>query len=191
MTEWLVESVKGMPAFLQIMVLAAIPVTELRASIPIGAAMGMPLIEAFFYSLIGNSIPAVVILPLLEPVFNLMARFPFLERFLNRLLERTRKKGDQIKKYGSIGLMIFVAIPAPGTGVWTGSLLAFLFGLPYRKALPALIAGAAIAGVLVSLATAGVLTAIQSGYGIAAGVALIGLAFFYAFRKKGARKKEE
>ena len=188
MTEWLVESVKGMPAFLQIIVLAAIPVTELRASIPIGAAMGMPLIDAFFFSLIGNSIPAFVLPPLLEPVFNIMARIPFLEKLLARLLERTREKGDQVKKYGPVGLMIFVAIPAPGTGVWTGALLSFLFGLPYRKTLPALVAGAAIAGVLVSLATAGVLTAIRGGYGIAAGVLLIGLVFFYVFRQKGEKK---
>jgi len=179
-----------MPAFLQIIVLAAIPVTELRASIPIAAAMGMPLLQAFFFSLIGNSIPAFVLPPLLEPVFNLMARVSFLEKIIHGLLERTREKGDQVKKYGAIGLMIFVAIPAPGTGVWTGALLAFLFGLSYKQTLPALIAGAAIAGVLVSLATAGALKAIQSGYGLALGIVLIGLALFYAFRKKGAKKNE-
>jgi uncharacterized membrane protein len=118
-----------------------------------------------------------------------MARIPLLEKFLQKLLERTRAKGDQVKKYGAIGLMIFVAIPAPGTGVWTGALLAFLFGLPFKQTLPALVAGAAIAGVLVSLATAGVLTVVRSGYGIALALVLVGLALFYWFKKRGAGKK--
>lgn len=184
MTEWLVDLIHGIPTYLQIIFLAALPVTELRASIPIAVAMGFKPESAFLLSVIGNILPVLPLLLLLEPVFNLFGQLPFLERFLRALLERTRAKGDRVRKNGAIGLMIFVAIPAPGTGVWTGALLAFLFGIPFKHAFLALAGGAMIAGVLVTMATVGAFSVINSGHGVALVVILVFLALVYAFQKK-------
>ena len=173
MTEWIIELVKGVPTYLQIIILAAVPVTELRASIPLAVAMGIEPLPAFLLSVLGNILPVAPILLLLEPTFRIAARIPFLDKFLHALLERTRKKGDQIAKYGTLGLMIFVGIPAPGTGV--GRLApGLLFGLPFIPAFFAISGGAVIAGVIVTLATVGAL-AIREGYGV---VLLIVLAVF-------------
>lgn len=184
MTEWIIELVKGVPTYLQIIILAAVPVTELRASIPLAVAMGIEPLPAFLLSVLGNILPVAPILLLLEPTFRIAARIPFLDKFLHALLERTRKKGDQIAKYGTLGLMIFVGIPAPGTGVWTGSLLAFLFGLPFIPAFFAISGGAVIAGVIVTLATVGAFTAIREGYGVVLLIVLAVFALAFAFRKK-------
>jgi uncharacterized membrane protein len=185
LTEWLIELVQGIPTYLQIIILAAVPVTELRASIPLAVAMGVDPSLAFLFSVLGNILPALPLLLFLGPAFNLAARIPFLERFLHGLLERTRSKGDQVAKYGTLGLVLFVAVPAPGTGVWTGTLLAFLFGIPFVPAFFAILGGAVTAGVLVTLATVGAFSAIRGGYGVILLIVLAALALFFALRKKG------
>lgn len=184
MTEWLVHLVEGIPLSLQVIFLATLPVTELRFSIPFAVAMGMPPLEAYAFSVIGNILPAIPLVLLLEPVYGLLIKIPAARRPLEKILERTRKKGDSIEKYGVLGLAIFVAIPAPGTGVWTGTLLAFLLGITKRYAFLALAAGAAAAGVLVTLATVGVIKAFSSGYGILLAGIVIFLLIFFKVRKK-------
>jgi len=184
LTEWLVHLVEGIPLSLQVLFLATLPVTELRFSIPFAVAMGMPPLEAYALSVLGNILPSIPLLLLLEPVYGLLFKIPAARRPLENFLERTRRKGDSIEKYGVLGLTIFVAIPAPGTGVWTGALLAFLLGITKRNAFFALAAGASTAGVLVTLATVGVVKAISSGYGILLVGVVIVVLIFYKVRKK-------
>jgi uncharacterized membrane protein len=104
-------------------------------------------------------IPPVFILWLFPKVSSwLMSHSKLMNRFFNWLFERTRKKAhDKIEKYGDLALIIFVAIPLPNTGAWTGTLAAWLFGIPMKRALPNILYGVIIAGVIVTLITAGLI----------------------------------
>ena len=139
---------------------AMTPIGELRASIPLGLTiLHQPWFLVFIVSVIGNMIPPIFILWLF-PKFSgwLMNHSKLMNRFLNWLFERTRKKAhDKIEKYGDLALIIFVAIPLPNTGAWTGTLAAWLFGIPMKRALPNILYGVIIAGVFVTIITAGLI----------------------------------
>ncbi len=100
---------------------------------------------------------------LLGPAERHLRRFGWIDRFLDWLFRRTEKRSDLIRRYQALGLILFVAIPAPMTGAWTGTIAAYLFKLPLRMAIPCIILGICIAGVLVSLASQGVLHVLGLG----------------------------
>ena len=139
----------------QIYFLSMLPVTELRATIPLALALGVAPLKAYLLAVLGNLTPIIPILLLLEPVSNRLRIFPVVDRVFRKILARTRQKGRDVQKYGAIGLAIFVAIPLPGTGAWTGAALAGLFGLNYFMSVISIGAGVALAGVLVMLACLG------------------------------------
>lgn len=146
---------------LAILAFSALPLTELRVTIPLAITWGIAPWRAFVVAVLGNLIPVFPILLLLTPLQNGLARFfPSLDRGLQRILQRTRGKGGQVKKYGVLGLLLFVAIPLPGTGAWTGAVLAWLFGFPVGTAFAAIGAGVVLAGVLVTLVTLGIIKAV-------------------------------
>jgi len=139
--------------------LSMIPLTELRLAIPaVYGLFEIPLWQVFSLALIGNIIPAIILVYLLEPVAKFLRKhFRFFEKFFCWLFERTQKKFyNQHHKWGDIVLLIFVAIPLPITGVWTGSAAAFLFGIKKPKAILLMLGGIIIAATIVSLLTAGV-----------------------------------
>ena len=144
----------------KIFLTAMTPIGELRASIPLGLTiLHQPWFLVFVISVIGNMIPPVLILWLF-PKFSarLMSHSKLMNRFFNWLFERTRKKAhDKIEKYGDLALIIFVAIPLPNTGAWTGTLAAWLFGIPMKRALPNILYGVIIAGIIVTLITTGLI----------------------------------
>ncbi len=146
---------------LHIFWLAMLPVSELRVSIPLGIAQGMEPWLAFFYSVLGNGIAAVLVMILLPVGYRIMYRFQWVRAIWDRLAARTHNKGQKVEKYGALGLLLFVAIPLPGTGVWTGILLAFLLGIRPKLAMPAVLTGMLLAGLLVTLASIGVVTAFR------------------------------
>ncbi|MDD5552736.1 MAG: small multi-drug export protein, partial [Candidatus Omnitrophica bacterium] len=126
------------------------PVSELRGAIPLALSFGMPLGKAFWLSVIGNIIPVVPALFLLEPVSNRLRRFRPWARFFDWLFERTKKKADTIQKYEALGLCLFVAIPLPMTGAWSGVVAASLFKIKFRYAFISILAGVLLAGLIVS-----------------------------------------
>ncbi|HHY05530.1 MAG TPA: small multi-drug export protein [Clostridia bacterium] len=138
-----------------VLVLSMLPFTELRATIPLAVAWGMYPWRAFWLAVVGNVIPVFPILLLLQPVEKGLKSFPRLGSSFQNLLRKTRYKGEQIKKYGLLGLLLFVAIPLPGTGAWTGAILAWLFGFPYFSAFFMISLGVLGAGLLVTLASLG------------------------------------
>jgi len=143
---------------LKIFLTAQTPIGELRASIPLGLTVfHQPIWIVFVISVIGNMIPPMLILWLFPKISQwLMAKSRLMNRFLTWLFERTRKKTkDKIERYGDLALIIFVAIPLPNTGAWTGALAAWLFGIPFKKAVPNIFYGVLIAGVVVTLITTG------------------------------------
>lgn len=146
---------------LAVVLTAAAPLSELRGSIPLAlAGLKMPLWEALFWSLLGNALPIFLIYALGGWWLELMERHRgFWARLTDRVLGRTRRKFDgKYERYGLLALTLFVAVPLPVTGVWTGTLAAFIFGIPLKKAWPYLVAGLLIAATVVTLLTTGALT---------------------------------
>jgi len=148
------------PQIITILVGAA-PISELRGAIPLAIGVyHMPAWSAFFWAVLGNIIPIIFVLWLLESISDYLSRrFIFFNRFFTWLFERTRKKHiRRFEIWGSLALVIFVAIPLPMTGGWSGAVAAFVFGIPYKKALPLICLGIVIAGVIVTLVSVGVLS---------------------------------
>lgn len=136
------------------------PIFELRGSIPIALFQyNLNPYSAFFYSVLGNIIPAIFILLYLERVSNfLSSKSKIFKKMIDWFFERTRKKHSQrFEKSKALALMIFVAIPFPVTGAWTGSVCAFLFDIPFKKAFPAVFMGIIIAGIIVTLLSLGII----------------------------------
>ncbi len=140
---------------LVIIFVAALPIFELRGSIPLALyTFGFDPLTAFSLSVVGNMIPVIPLLLFLEPVSNYLRRWRIGDIFFTWLFERThRKHNAEFEKYGSIGLAIFVGIPLPATGAWTGCAAAFIFGFKFKNAFLAILAGVIIAGVVVTMLT--------------------------------------
>ncbi|GAB4344933.1 MAG: small multi-drug export protein [Candidatus Abyssubacteria bacterium] len=138
-------------------VLAMLPISELRGAMIFAASPlgNLPLSEALPLSLIGNLLPVLPILLLLEPVSKLGSRFSLGERFFAWVFERARSKSEKVKRYEALGLIMFVAIPLPVTGAWTGAAVAFVLGIKTRDAFLAIAAGVMIAGAIMSVAAYG------------------------------------
>lgn len=153
-----IEALKEIPPQLSTMIIGMTPIFELRGSIPVAIGVyKMSVPSAYFWSVIGNIIPAILIVFLLEKVSKwLSSRFDFFKKLFNWLFERTRRRTqDKIEKYGAWGLFVLVAIPLPVTGGWTGALAAFLFGIERKKSIPIIVLGIMAAGVIVTLITIG------------------------------------
>ncbi|MDO4833535.1 MAG: small multi-drug export protein [Bacillota bacterium] len=136
--------------------ISMVPVIELRGALPIGVGMGLSPVTALIVSIIGNMVPVPFILLLIRKIFAWMHRFAFFDKIAGRMEAKAEKAGDKLVKYEMFGLFILVAIPLPGTGAWTGSLVAALFNLRMRNALPVIFAGVVAAGLIVFFITYGV-----------------------------------
>jgi len=143
-----------LPSILAVLGLAASPISELRGAIPLAIIQfHFPWYYAFLLAIIGNLLPVPFILLFLDNASRLLSKVGFFNRILNWLFERTRRRGKIIERYERIGLILFVAIPLPITGAWTGSLAAVLFGLKFKHALLSIFIGILIAGTIVTCAT--------------------------------------
>jgi uncharacterized membrane protein len=159
MLETILQALKGLPKEWVVLIVSALPVAELRLAIPLGLSFGMSLEKVFVLSVIGNIIPIAPILFLLDPVSQRLRRFKIWARFFEWLFARTKKRAQTVQKYEALGLALFVAIPLPVTGAWTGSVAASLFKIRFRYAFIAAVAGVICAGVIVSLlSTLGIIT---------------------------------
>ncbi len=145
------------PHWLATILISCVPVAELRGAIPIALLQyQMHPVEAYLLAVIGNMIPVIPLLLYLEPVSNYLRRFRFWNKFFDWLFTRTRHNHSAtFEKYGTLGLAIFVAIPLPATGAWSGCAAAFVFGIGFRHALMAITTGVLIAGVVVTAVTLG------------------------------------
>ncbi|MBS6750593.1 MAG: small multi-drug export protein [Firmicutes bacterium] len=133
-----------------------IPVIELRGAIPIGVGLGLSHAEAMGISIIGNMLPVPFIILFIRPIFRWMTRKSGkLARLAEKLETKAEGKWDKIHRYQFFALTIFVAIPLPGTGAWSGALIAAVMNMRLRNALPSILLGVLIAGILVSGITYG------------------------------------
>jgi uncharacterized membrane protein len=149
MLEQITNSLAAFNKEIAVVVLAALPISELRGAIPVALAMGFSPQKAYLLSFAGNLIPVLPLLFLLQPIAAMLRHIPIFERFFNWLFERTRRKAGLIEKFEAIGLILFVAIPLPVTGAWTGCVAATLFKIRLRYAFSAIVMGVAIAGLVV------------------------------------------
>lgn len=155
----------SIPPELAIVVLAMLPFGELRGALPVALTVyNMSIPEAMFWSVVGNMLPVYFLLVFFErATLWVRQRSRLADDLLNKLFERTRRQlHDQVGKYGIWALAIFVAIPFPATGAWTGALGAFVFGLPKKRAFLSILAGVIIAAVIVTAVTTGAVITIQS-----------------------------
>lgn len=135
--------------------LAMAPIGELRISLPVALTIyRLDWLSAYLISVLGNLVPIVLLLLFLEPVvFWLSKNFQIFQKFFSWIFERTRKKYNfKMEKYGHLALLVFVAIPLPLTGGWTASLIAFLYGIPFKIAFRLISLGIMLAGLIVLMA---------------------------------------
>ena len=135
-------------AHLLIFLISMIPILELRGGLIVASLLHVPMWEAIPICIIGNLIPVPFILLLITRIFGLMKRHNVLTGLVERLERRAMSKSDTIRRYEFWGLVLFVGIPLPGTGAWTGSLIAALLGVENRKAVPAVLLGILLATVI-------------------------------------------
>ena len=153
--QWFTENPVG--EFCFTILVSMVPVVELRGGIPFGVARGLPVWAAYLAAMIGNILPVPFILVYIRRIFQWMRqRMPRLNSLVDRLEKKAHLKGQRVTRYKYLGLLLFVAIPLPGTGAWTGALAAAFLDMPLRKALPSIFAGILIAGIAISILTFGV-----------------------------------
>lgn len=141
-----------------VLILAAIPVFEVRASIPLGIAFyHLPVATTVILSIIGSVLPVFPLLWFLNNLTEHLRKIPAFDRFFTWLFARTRSKSKLIEDLELVGLTLFIAVPLPGTGVWTGTIAAYLLGLRWIPTFFAGLVGTAIASVVVAAATLGVI----------------------------------
>ena len=143
--DFLTNTIQGKCLFT--MLVSMVPIVELRGGLPFGVALGLPYHLAFPAAVIGNLIPAPFIIVYIRRVFELMRKYlPWLNGIVDKLEKKAHLKGQKVQKYQYLGLWLFVAIPLPGTGAWTGSLAAAFLGMRLKKAMPAVVLGVLTAG---------------------------------------------
>jgi uncharacterized membrane protein len=148
----------GLSPEVVVLLLATLPIFELRGSVPVGILLfQLPVAKTAIYSIVGNMLPVVPLLFLFEPTYRWLSRYPPFERLFEWVFRRTRRKGKLIERLKVVGLILFVSIPLPVTGAWTGSVAAFLFRIPIWQSLPAILCGVTIACVVVTLASLGII----------------------------------
>lgn len=149
---WLEATAGG--EFIFTMLVSMIPIVELRGGLPFGVALGLPYPAAFIAAVIGNILPAPFILVYIRRVLQWMRqRLPRFNGVADAVEAKAHLKGRKVNKYKYLGLILFVGIPLPGTGAWTGALAAAFLDMPLRKAVPSIVAGVVLAGCIMTALT--------------------------------------
>ena len=143
-----------------VFVISMVPILELRGGLLAASLLNIPIVRAIWYCVIGNIIPVPFILLLITPIFNRLKKTRLFRPMVEKLESRALGKSEQIERYEFWGLALFVGVPLPGTGAWTGALIASLLGIRVRKAFPAIILGIFIATIIMSIVSYGLLGAL-------------------------------
>lgn len=144
------------PEELVAFVISLLPVLECRGGMIASRLMEIPFIKAFLICYLGNMLPIPFIILFIRKIFEYLRRFSFFSKIIEKLEAKTDKNKDKVLKYESWGLLLFVAIPLPGTGGWTGALMAALLDIRFKRSLPIIALGVLIAGFIMSGLTYGI-----------------------------------
>jgi uncharacterized membrane protein len=147
---------------LAVLLAGTLPVIELRGAIPLGISLGLSPIYSAILGFMGSMLPAPIILFTIRPVFNYLKKTKPFRKIVKIISDKSlNKNGPKIQKYGVWGLLIFVAIPLPGTGVWSGSLVAALLDMRFKWAFPSIFIGNAIAGFIILMLSNGIFQVVK------------------------------
>lgn len=152
--DWLLNVGRELALF----VISMVPLIELRGAVPVGIASGLPWHEVLPICILGNLLPIPIVLFFAEKLLDFLAKLPFLKKFAARYKEGLYQKQDQVTKYARFGLFLFVAIPLPGTGAWSGAAIASLLKMKRSWAFVSIAAGVTAAGLIMCAVSSGVLS---------------------------------
>ena len=159
MQEFLIEFIENLPyevKLLSVFIISMIPIIELRLAIPVGVAVGISPAVAIPLAVIGNLIPVPFIILFIKKIFAWMRKIsPKFNGVVDKMEAKAEKNKAKVLKYAFWGLVLFVAIPLPGTGAWTGALVAAMLDMPLKKAFPSVVLGVVGAGLLVAFVSYG------------------------------------
>lgn len=145
--------------------ISMVPVVELRGAIPIGVGMGLPITTAYVIAVIGNMVPVAFIYLFARKILEWGSDKPVIGKFFTFCLEKGEKGGNKLKEKAGRGLfvalMLFVGVPIPGTGAWTGTLAASLLNMGFKKSVIAVVLGVLMAGLIMAAISMGVVTAVK------------------------------
>lgn len=153
LAKWFTDVLGGIPPELVIFIISMIPILELRGGLIAAALLGVDIVPAIAICLVGNILPVPFILWFITPIFNWLKRTRLFRPLVEKLEKKSMGKSDKIQKYEFIGLLLFVGIPLPGTGAWTGALIASLLNIPFKKAFPAILIGLLLATTIMCVIT--------------------------------------
>lgn len=138
-----------MSNYLYVILLAMMPISELRGAIPLGVSLGIPLTVSAIISILANMLIVPILLLITRPLFNYLRDYKYIGTFIKHFEERALKKIKNFKKYEILGLYVLVALPVPTTGVYTGIVAAGLLDIKFKNALLAISLGVITAGIIV------------------------------------------
>ena len=154
--QWFMNLLAGMPNQLIVFIVSMVPLIELRGGLIAAALLGMPMGEGILYCLAGNIVPVPFILLFITPIFAWLKKTKLFRPLVEKLEAKSLGKSDKIRKYEFWGLVLFVGIPLPGTGAWTGALIASLLEIKLKKAVPAIFLGLLLATTIMCIITYGI-----------------------------------
>ncbi len=165
LVEWFMNALDGLSGEWVATIISMVPLLELRGGLLAASLMGVDILVAVPLCIIGNIIPIPFILWFITPIFNALKKTKLFRPLVEKLEAKAMGKSDKIQKGYFWGLALFVGIPLPGTGAWTGALIATLLGIRFKKAFPAILLGILIATVIMSLVSYGLLGSLIGLFG--------------------------
>ena len=153
---WFTENLSFMPKGLIIFIISMVPILELRGGLIAAALLKISMFKAIGVCILGNIIPIPFILLFITPIFEWMKKTKLFRPLVEKIENKSMSKSDKIQKYEFLGLLLFVGIPLPGTGAWTGALIASLLGIKIKKAVPAILLGLVLATIIMCTISYGI-----------------------------------
>ncbi len=160
LVESLTELLGGLGKEVIVFIISMLPILELRGGLIASALLGVDFLPGYVVSIIGNVLPIPIVLLFLEKIFDFLRKFKITKKLVDKIEYKILSKKDQIEKYGYWGLLLFVGIPLPGTGAWTGSALAVLLRLDRKKSFIYILLGVILASIIMSILSYGILDTI-------------------------------
>ena len=157
LVEFFIELFGGINKELVIFIISLMPILELRGGLLAATLLDVEFVRAAIICILGNVLPIPFVLLFLKYILKILSKWKFTTKIVNWLEKKVHDKREQIDKYGYLGLMLFVGIPLPGTGAWTGALLAIMLGLDRKKSFVCILLGVLMAAVIMSILSYGIL----------------------------------
>lgn len=155
LVNFFIELFNGINKDIIIFIISMMPILELRGGLLAASILNISLIKGLIICILGNMLPIPFVLLLIEYIFNLLEKFKLTKKIVKFIKNKALKKSDDIKKYGYLGLILFVGIPLPGTGAWTGALLAVLLNLDKKKSFVCIFLGVILASIIMTIISYG------------------------------------